>query len=158
MTRTQSIILYSTLLALGAATAIVALRTPPAAAEDTVITVYKSPTCGCCAAWVDYMREAGFNVTVEDVTDLHAVKARHGVPRQLESCHTAIAEGYVVEGHVPADLVTRLLAERPADAWGIAVPGMPAGSPGMEQGDRREPYDVILYNARTGGATIYASR
>lgn len=154
----KNLVLIGVLVLLGAGAAVVTMRSSSVAAEGTRVTVYKSPTCGCCSDWVDHMREAGFDVTVEDVADLDAVKREHGVPGPLQSCHTAIVDGYVIEGHVPADLVARLLAERPADAWGIAVPGMPAGSPGMEQGGSRDPYDVILYNARTGGATIYDSR
>lgn len=157
MTKSQSFALYGALALIGAGAAFFALRASAAAADGTVVTVYKSPTCGCCSAWVDHMREAGFDVTVRDVSDLNAIKEEYGVPGPLQSCHTAIVDGLVIEGHVPADLVTRLLEERPADAWGLAVPGMPAGSPGMEQGGRQDPYDVILYT-RSGTPSIYASR
>ncbi len=97
---------------------------PPGA----VITVYKSATCGCCAKWVEHVRATGFQVVVHDTTGLSGIKERYGVPKNLTSCHTAVVDGYVVEGHVPADVIARLLRERPELA-GVAVPGMPAGSP-----------------------------
>jgi hypothetical protein len=114
------------------------------------MVVYKSPTCGCCGLWVDHMRAAGFTVIERDTSDVGAVKDRLGVLPSLGSCHTAIVAGYVVEGHVPADDVIRLLEERPAIV-GIAVPGMPAGSPGMESARPFVPYDVIAFdkNGRT---------
>lgn len=123
-----------------------------AAATDS-LHVFRSPSCGCCGAWIEHMRRAGFAVTNTEIDDLDPVKARLGVPEDLQSCHTATIGGYVVEGHVPAGDVKRLLTERPK-AIGIAVPGMPVGSPGMEQGSRHEPYRVILF----GGAqrTIFA--
>ena len=108
------------------------------------LQVFKSPWCGCCDAWIDHMQAAGFTVTVEEMEDLAPVKAMLGVAPELQSCHTGLIDGYVVEGHVPAEEVLRLLDERPA-ATGLAVPGMPIGSPGMEQGDIREPYDVVLF-------------
>ncbi len=123
-----------------------------AEAQAAEMTVYKSPTCGCCSAWIDHMRAAGFTVTARDVDDVGPIKERHGVPMGLGSCHTAVIDGYVVEGHVPADSVRRLLAERP-DAAGLAVPGMPSGSPGMENG-RRDPYDVLLFDTR-GGVSVW---
>lgn len=156
MTRNQTVVLYGLLAAVGAGAAALAVRAEPARADDLVVTVFKSPTCGCCGNWVTHMREAGFLVEVRDVADVAPIKAEHGVPDQLASCHTAVVDGYVLEGHVPADLVRRLLAERPA-ARLLAVPGMPLGSPGMEQGGRAVPYDVILYD-RERGATVYASR
>src|SRR5690606_24505238 len=116
----------------------------PAAAE-TVVTVYKSPTCGCCANWVDHLRENGFAVEVVDRPDVAPITRQHSVPDVLASCHTAVVEGYAVEGHVPAEVVRRLLAERPA-VKGIAVPGMPIGSPGMEQGSRKDPYEVYTFD------------
>jgi hypothetical protein len=130
-----------------------ALARGTASAGDEVF-VYKTPSCGCCTDWVDHLRANGFAVTVEDVADLDAVKARLGVPRDLASCHTATVGGYVVEGHVPAGDVRRLLGEKP-DAIGLAVPGMPIGSPGMERGDEREPYAVIAFGAR--GRSVFAT-
>ena len=120
------------------------------------ITVYKSPTCGCCEKWVEHMRGAGFTVTVKDVQDVAPVKAEMGVPAALESCHTGIIGGYVIEGHVPADLVKSLLAKKPKIA-GLAVPGMVTGSPGMEMGNRRDPYDVLAFD-RTGKTSVFAKR
>jgi hypothetical protein len=116
-----------------------------------VIDVYKTPTCGCCSKWVDHMRQEGFEVRTTDMRDLTDFKASHGVPRQLESCHTALVAGYMLEGHVPGADVHRLLKERPAIA-GLAVPGMPIGSPGMEiPGSNAQPYDVIAF--RNDGST-----
>ena len=107
------------------------------------ITVYKSPTCGCCSKWVDHMEKAGFKVVSHDRQDMNQIKAEHGVDYALRSCHTALVDGYVIEGHVPAADIRRLLQERPA-MDGLAVPGMPAGPPGME-GRYAEPYDVIAF-------------
>ena len=122
-------------------------------AARPVVTVYKSPTCGCCTAWAEHMREAGFPVETVDVGDMSAVKRRYGIPLGLQSCHTAVVDGYAIEGHVPAEDVKRLLAEAP-EAGGLAVPGMPIGSPGMEQGDTVEPYEVLLVD--DGQATVFA--
>lgn len=125
--------------------------------EAPTVVVSKSPTCGCCGAWVDHMREAGFEVEVQEVSDgsLAALKDRLGLAPEQRSCHTAQVDGYFVEGHVPADDVRRLLAERP-QARGLSVPGMPAGSPGMEVGDLRDPYDTLLIGA-DGRASVFAS-
>jgi len=124
-----------------------------------VVTVYKSATCGCCSAWVEHMREAGFEVEVRDVPDaeLPAIKADLGVGLSHQSCHTAVVGDYVVEGHVPADLVRQILEEQP-DIAGLAVPGMPRGSPGMEMPDgSKDPYDVIAFT-EDGEQRVYASR
>lgn len=129
---------------------------PTHQARPIAITVYKSPTCGCCSAWVDHMKANGFTVTVRDVDNLAPIKGESGVPARLQSCHTAIVQGYVVEGHVPADLVKKLLAEKPRVA-GLAVPGMPIGSPGMEQGTTRQAYDVLTFDAQ-GRTSVYAKR
>ena len=109
------------------------------------VTVSKDPNCGCCTAWVDHLRGAGFPVKVAERPDMKAVKSRLGVPGDLASCHTAEVAGYVLEGHVPASAVVRLLKERPP-ARGLAVPGMPIGSPGME-GGAPETYKVMLFGA-----------
>ena len=119
------------------------------------LVVHKTPACGCCSAWVDHVRADGFTVRVIEVADTGPVALRHGVPDLLRSCHTAEIDGYAIEGHVPAAEIRRLLAERP-DAAGLAVPGMPLGSPGMEMGDRRENYDVILFD-RAGSSRVSAS-
>ena len=117
-----------------------------ACAEAHLLEVYKSPSCGCCGAWVSHMHSAGFRGIVRDVPDLHPIKKKLGVAPDLWACHTAVIDGYVIEGHVPAREVIRLLNDRPK-AIGLAVPGMPIGSPGMEQGDRRDPFQVILFSS-----------
>ncbi|MEL6616197.1 MAG: DUF411 domain-containing protein, partial [Bacteroidota bacterium] len=124
-------------------------------ADGPVVTVYKSPTCGCCSLWGEYLEREGFQVVNQDVANMTVVKDSLGVPGELGSCHTATVEGYVIEGHVPAEPIRQLLAEKP-DARGLAVPGMPIGSPGMEQGDLRQPYDVFLLDD-SGESTVYAS-
>jgi hypothetical protein len=118
--------------------------------------VYKTPTCGCCGKWVDHVKAAGFTPAVHDLSDLAHVKAKAGVPANLQSCHTALVGGYAIEGHVPADVIQQLLREKPAIA-GIAVPGMPIGSPGMEQGDRKDPYEVMAFTS-DGKTSVYARR
>src|SRR5258707_1373146 len=118
-----------------------------ALAQTPAILVHKDPDCGCCASWVRHLEDAGFAVTVEETADLQPVRKRLGVPADLAACHTAEVDGYVLEGHVPAAAVRRLLEKRPT-AIGLAVPGMPAGSPGME-GGVPHLYDVILF-AKTG--------
>ena len=115
--------------------------------------VYKTPSCGCCNLWVDHMREAGFEVDARNLNDLIPVKIDAGVPPRMSSCHTALIDGYVVEGHIPAEHVKRLLEERP-DVVGIAVPGMPIGSPGME-GIGARPYQVLSWD-REGNVEVYA--
>ena len=125
-------------------------------AQTPTVTVYKTPTCGCCALWADHMTEAGFEVERVDVASLDDVKARLGVPGQLASCHTAVVGDYVVEGHVPAEDVRRLLDEQPPAAAGLAVPGMPIGSPGMEvEGRPADEYEVYMFT-RDGRAAVFA--
>jgi hypothetical protein len=121
------------------------------AAQEQAITVHKDPNCGCCSGWVSHLRQAGFTVTTIDSAELDAVKTRLGVPDDLAACHTAQVAGYVVEGHVPALALERFLAEKP-DATGLAVPGMPIGSPGMEGGSP-EQYDVVLFGS--SGRSVY---
>ena len=108
------------------------------------ITVYKTPTCGCCKEWVSYLKTNGFKVITHDLDNLNQVKAQHGVPAQLQSCHTAVVDGYVVEGHVPADDIWRLLTQRPKVS-GITAPGMPQQSPGMYSIEPRD-YDVLSFD------------
>ena len=128
----------------------------PAAAEG-VVTVYKTPTCGCCAKWVDHLKEHGFTVEVVDQPDVSPVKREHSVPQAFASCHTALVDGYAIEGHVPADVIARLLRERPKVA-GIAVPGMPIGSPGMEvPGRAPDRYDVLTFD-KQGKTAVYARK
>jgi len=131
------------------------LSMPAAAQMLPAVTVYKSPTCGCCAKWVEHVRKAGFAVTVKDVPNVGEVKSASGVPPELASCHTALVGGYVVEGHVPADVVQKLLKENPA-VVGMAVAGMPMGSPGME-GSYTDRYNVVAFE-KSGKQRVYASR
>lgn len=121
-------------------------------ADSCVVTVHRDPNCGCCSLWAQHLRDAGFVVKIEETSDLEAVRTRLGVPTALASCHTAEVNGYLIEGHVPAVAVRRLLTERPA-AKGLAVPGMPAGSPGMEGSGEPEPYTAVLFGS--GGARPY---
>ncbi|MEP6590245.1 MAG: DUF411 domain-containing protein [Gemmatimonadota bacterium] len=139
-------------LLLTGATTLTAWHRGPAPLE---IRVVKSPTCGCCTAWVSYMEKAGFKVTVENRPEFTALKRANGVTRELESCHTAFINGYVIEGHVPADLVKKLVAEHPAGVKGLSAPGMPASSPGMDMG--KEPYTIYSFDAQ-GHAKKYATR
>jgi hypothetical protein len=122
-------------------------------ADLPAVIVYKTPTCGCCSKWVDHMRAAGFDVETHDLADLSSTKAQYGVQLEFSSCHTAVVGGYVVEGHVPAEHVKRLLAERPEVA-GLTVPGMPMGSPGME-GAYSESYDVLTFD-KDGNTSVFA--
>lgn len=124
------------------------------AAGEMAVTVFKSPSCGCCAKWVEYLRGNGFDVEVQDRDDLDAIKKMAGVPGDLQSCHTASVEGYAIEGHVPVEPIRRLLSERPK-VRGLAVPGMPAGSPGME-GPRSESYSVYSFGG-TQDRAVYMS-
>ena len=119
------------------------------------VKVEKQPGCGCCELWARHMRTAGFKVTVTEAADVDAMKRKHGIPDNLRSCHTSVVGNYRVEGHVPVDVVKKMLAEKPAVA-GIAVAGMPIGSPGMEAGSRVEPYNVVSFDAQ-GRQRIYAS-
>ncbi|HJN03622.1 MAG TPA: DUF411 domain-containing protein [Alphaproteobacteria bacterium] len=121
-------------------------------ASAALITVYRDPNCGCCHVWADILGRNGFDVRIKNVDDVIAIKKREGVPLELASCHTALVDGYAIEGHVPVESVKRLLAERPA-VGGIAVPGMPAGSPGMS-GRRTEPLEVIAFS-REGTMTLF---
>jgi hypothetical protein len=128
-----------------------------ASAADTPITVYKTPTCGCCKLWVEHLSKNGFAPKTHDLNDLSETKDTFGVPDALRSCHTAIVGRFVIEGHVPADLITKLIADKTTNILGLAVPGMPAGSPGMEVPGRKDPYDVIAFT-RDGKRTVYAKR
>ena len=122
---------------------------PAAAAAGDVITVYKSPDCGCCIRWIGHLQANGFKVDARDVEDLQPIRRQFGVSAEIEACHTALIDGYVIEGHVPAADIRRLLKERPK-VTGLTVPDMPVGSPGME-GPNPEPYDVLTFepNGRT---------
>ena len=121
-----------------------------------VVDVHKDPACGCCSKWVEHLEAHGFAVRTNDDTDMATFKATHGVPRQMQSCHTALVDGYVIEGHVPAADVQRLLKERPAIA-GLAVPGMPIGSPGMEVTSvKPHRYDVMAFE-KAGNTRVFAT-
>lgn len=123
------------------------------AAADGVVTVYKSPTCGCCSKWVDHMRSNGFEVETKDMSNMEQVKNHYGIPASFQSCHTALVDGYLIEGHVPASDIKRLLKEKP-DSIGLFVPGMPMGSPGME-GPRKDDYSVLSVD-REGKTSVFA--
>jgi hypothetical protein len=145
-------------LIVGVSVAVVSSQSGKTSANKPSVAVFKSPTCGCCAKWNEHMTAAGYAVTSRDLTDMNAVKDEHRVPSSLRSCHTALVSGYVIEGHVPADVVAKLLAERPAGVVGIAVPGMPAGSPGMESADGfKTPYQVMAFT-QNGQSRVYASK
>jgi hypothetical protein len=143
--------------------ALAALVVPAAAAQRTgkpapagqAITVYRTATCGCCGKWVEHLQASGFNPTVHVVDNIEQAPPRKQVPAALHSCHTATLEGYIVEGHVPADVISQLLKERPR-VQGIAVPGMPLGSPGMEA-PNPQPYEVLTFDG-SGKTTVFARR
>jgi hypothetical protein len=141
--------------AVAAAAGAFALPTLLRASAGTPMMVYKDPNCGCCHNWVEIMRTAGFDLSVRDTGDMNSIKARYKVGRPLASCHTALVGGYVVEGHVPADVIRKLLADKPR-VLGIAVPGMPIGSPGME-GATKQAYEVLTFDA-AGKTTVFARR
>jgi hypothetical protein len=125
--------------------------------SGVAITVYKNASCGCCQNWVEHLRQHGFHVVTHDVSDTQPVKAEHGVPSALASCHTALVAGYFIEGHVPADVIQQLIDERPP-VVGLAVPGMPIGSPGMEmEGREPQPYEILAF-MRDGTTTVFARR
>src|SRR6187549_1894615 len=146
----------STVIALAvAALALVGAVAAQQKPAGPLVEVFKSPTCGCCSQWVEHMRKNGFNVHATDVNDLTAIKKSRGVPDQVQSCHTAVVNGYVVEGHVPAADVQRMLKEKPAIA-GIAVGGMPAGSPGMDYpGVTPQPFNVTSFD-KSGALRVFA--
>lgn len=151
MISAKTVCLVAALVTRGAVVAAqeAAPHAPPA------VTVYKNPSCGCCKQWIEHLRAAGLQVTTRDTSNLAAVRERYGVPRKLTACHTALVGGYVVEGHVPADVIQRLLRERPAIV-GVAVPGMPAGSPGMESAT---PARYLIFTFEQDGKTaVYGSR
>jgi hypothetical protein len=133
-------------------TAVTMTQASDGLAKDVV--VYKNPQCGCCNKWVRYLEDHGYNVSVENTRDVYAVKQMLGVPERLASCHTAIIDGYVVEGHITHRDIEKLLLTRP-EVKGIAVPGMPAGTPGMEIGNVVESYDVISFD-ENGNLKIFS--
>lgn len=136
------------------AAAMLSACSAPSPGGSPTVTVYKSPTCECCSRWVTHLQEHGFATQIVSERDLRGVRSRLGVPEELAACHTAEVGGYLVEGHVPASDIRRLISEQPK-AKGIAVPRMPIGSPGMEMGDRTEPYAVLLFGD-TNEATVFS--
>ncbi len=153
---------YVRTFTLGASFLALALTTgaarPPAiggAAKKPIITVYKDASCGCCKSWIEHLIKHGYRVVAKDSDDMTEIKRSLGVPEALTSCHTAVVNGYLIEGHVPAADIARLLKTKPKVA-GLAVPGMPMGSPGME-GATKERYDVLTFD-RAGRTTVYAQR
>jgi hypothetical protein len=147
MRTTRLLILAAALATVGAA-----LPASRPAAVPTAITVYHSPTCGCCKKWISYLQANGFSVKSVEQEDLSGIKGELGVTAGLQSCHTALVEGYVIEGHVPAADIRRLLQEKPKIV-GLTAPGMPAASPGMDSG--KDPYDVLAFDAR-GKTSVWA--
>lgn len=131
-------------------------RSAPAKGALPRVTVYKTATCGCCSQWIEHLRANGFTVEHQDVSDsqLTAISMQSGVTDQVASCHTAHVDGYTVVGHVPADDIKRLLREKP-DVLGISVPGMPMGSPGMEQGGVTQPFDTVTFS-KGGKTAVFA--
>lgn len=125
--------------------------------DDIVLDVYKDVTCGCCVGWIEHMDQRGFASKISHPRDLYGVKDALGVKREWQSCHTAVTkEGFVFEGHIPAKYIAQFLASPPADAFGLAVPGMPMGSPGMDFGSQFMAYDIILMK-KDGSSEVYAS-
>lgn len=131
-------------------------RPRPAAGKKDVITVYRVSTCGCCAKWAEHLKHAGFDVTINVVDKVANVEGRNRVPAQLRTCHVAFVGPYAIEGHVPVDVLKDLLKKRPIRIDGLAVPGMPAGSPGMES-PYPEPYEVIAFDKK-GATSVFARR
>lgn len=121
------------------------------------ITVYKSPTCGCCSKWEEHLTKAGFQVTSKPTENMAEIRKQYNVPDKMQSCHTAVIDGYVIEGHVPAADVKKLLETRPNDVAGLAAPGMPQNSPGMQpEGEKPSGYDVLSFD-RQGNAKVFTS-
>lgn len=165
MSTPRRLFLAVTVGLLVAGSALLASRTAASATDEadrlalaqplTEVTVYRSPTCGCCKKWVAHLEQAGFTVKQVELADLSEIKAQAGVPEKLHSCHTALVGRYAIEGHVPAEDIKRLLAEKP-DVHGLSAPGMPAGSPGMEVEGSKDKYDVVSFT-RDGKSSVWAS-
>jgi len=141
-------------LALSLTTGAVAPPRVDAASKEPTITVYKDPGCGCCRSWIEHLVKHGYRVDAKDTPDMTEIKRTLGVPEGVTACHTAVVNGYLIEGHVPAKDIARLLRDKPKVA-GLAVPGMPAGSPGME-GSRPQHYQVLTFD-KNGKTTVFAS-
>ena len=155
MRNTLKVAVAGTVLSLASAGTAITPAAGATGAKPIAIKVYKTPECGCCKGWVQHLRANGFQVETMDMPDLSLIKQKYGVKPALQACHTAVVNGYVVEGHVPADVILKLLREHPAVA-GVGVPGMPIGSPGMEGGSK-QPYDIYTFD-RAGRSRVYAHR
>ena len=155
VTRRDWLVRAASTIGSGFAMAVLLPRASSGQEKPTAITVYKDPSCGCCTKWIEHLRASGFAPAVHDRSDMDALKDSLGVPMALRSCHTAVAGRFVVEGHVPARDLSRLIAAAPTNIVGIAVPGMPAGSPGMEMGGRADRYDVVAFDAE-GVTRVFA--
>ena len=151
---TKLIALVAALSTLALTTAAVRGRPDNDAAKKPTITVYKDPGCGCCKNWIQYLVKHGYQVDAKDTPDIAGIKQTLGVPKALTSCHTAVVGGYLIEGHVSAEDIDRLLSQKPKIA-GIAVPGMPAGSPGMD-GPRTQHYQVLAFD-KNGKTSVFAT-
>lgn len=139
-----------------AAAALLVLAACSNVAQAATYTMYRDPGCGCCLSWAGHVEEGmEAKVASVDSNDMAAIKTARGVPQELWSCHTMEVDGYIIEGHVPAEAVAKLLRERPAGVAGLSAPGMPLGSPGMEAGGRNQPYEVIAFGP--GGQRVFAS-
>jgi hypothetical protein len=121
-------------------------ETEPDYSGITEMTVYRSPSCGCCGVWIEHAQKHGFKIEDIKTEEMEALKQQHNVPAELASCHTTIIDGYVMEGHIPADDIKSFLAQKPNDLVGLAVPGMPIGTPGMEAKDIKQPFQVLAFN------------
>lgn len=134
----------------------VAVRPSPAGVTSShALDVYKSPSCGCCQEWVEHVEAQGFSAEIHHPSDLNQIKIKYRIAPEYQSCHTAVSsDGYIFEGHIPAKIIQRFLTEKPKDALGLAVPGMPMGSPGMEMGNHFSPYDVLLLKS-DGSTQVY---
>lgn len=139
----------------GAGLLLLSLAACSTAAQAASYTMYRDAGCGCCLKWADHAAEGLDAEVTSENADMQMVKDLHGVPTELRSCHTMIVEGYVIEGHVPAEAIRKLLREKPDDVTGLAVPGMPVGSPGMEHEDLKQPYQVIAFGPK--GQRVFAS-
>ncbi len=157
MSSLQSRFIKVSVVFLVAIAAVMSLTTATFAAPASLpleITVYRDPFCSCCGGWIDYLTSQGFQPTSVKTSEMETLKQQYGVPNDLASCHTAVINGYVIEGHVPADEIKRLLAEKPDDVAGISVPGMPIGTPGMESGDVLEPFTVFSFD-KQGNTEVF---
>jgi len=123
--------------------------------KENTLVVYKNPQCGCCGKWVEHINDFGFSSQIDAISNVGSIKSKYGIEPRYRSCHTAVVDGYAFEGHIPAHVIRQFLTEKPQNVIGLSVPGMPAGSPGMEMGDRHDAYDVLLLK-QDGSTEVYA--